>query len=38
MVGSLLLKRVCELVANHKSLGTYDDVAQFINNAFGILS
>ena len=37
MVGSLLLKRVRESVANHKSLGTNDDVAQFINNAFGIL-
>ena len=36
MVGSLLLKRVCELVANHKSLGTNDDVTQFINNAFVI--
>ena len=37
LVGSLLLKRVRESVANHKSLGTNDDVAQFINNAFGIL-
>ena len=37
MVGSLLLKRVRESVANHISLGTNDDVAQFINNAFGIL-
>ena len=37
MVGSLLLKRVRESVANRKSLRINDDVAQFINNAFGIL-